>query len=142
VRRRELIVGLGGAAVWPLATAAQRNRRIGVLIAYAESDPETNSRLAAFRLGLAKRGWSEGGNIRIDYRFVSGGAGQHQVLVQELIALQPDVILAHTTAIALAVQRENRAIPVVFVNVSNPIETGLITSLPRHLRAAGADLYF
>jgi putative ABC transport system substrate-binding protein len=125
---------MAGAAAWPLSAQAQlpeRIRRIGVLIAYSESDPETKSRLAAFRLGLAKRGWSEGGNVRIDYRFAVASAGQHQVLARELIALQPDVILAHTTAIALAAQRESRDVPIVFVNVSNPIEAGLVSSLPR-----------
>ena len=88
-------------------------------------------RLAAFRLALAKRRWSEGGNVHIDYRFAAGNAVHHSALAKELIALQPDVILAHTTAVATAVLRETRAIPIVFVNVSDPIGSGFIASLAR-----------
>ena len=133
MKRRGFIAGLAGAAMAPFTVRAQqidRVRRVGVLIAYAEDDPETKTRLAAFRLGLARRGWSEDRNVRIDYRFAAASAGQHQVLAQELIGLRPDVILAHTTALAAAVQRESR-IPTVFVNVSNPIEAGLVASLAR-----------
>jgi putative ABC transport system substrate-binding protein len=81
MKRREFITLLGGAAAWPLAARAQqageRMRRVGVLIAVGEDDPEAKSRLAAFRLGLAKRGWSEGRNVQIDYRFAAAGA-RHQ----------------------------------------------------------------
>ena len=96
-------------------------RRIGVLMGFAEDDPETKARLAGFRQGLEKRGWSEGRNVRIDYRFAAGRADQFQALAKELVALQPDVILAHTTPVAAALQRESRTIPIVFVNVSDPI---------------------
>jgi putative ABC transport system substrate-binding protein len=134
LKRREFITLLGSAAVaWPLAARAQqgeRMRRIGVLIGYAEDDPETKSRLAAFRLGLAKREWSEGRNINIDYRF-GASAGQHQVLAKDLVALQPDAILAHTTLVAAVLQRETSTIPLVFVNVSDPIGSGFIASLGR-----------
>src|SRR6516164_4621386 len=96
--RRAFITLLGGAAAtWPLAARAQQSdqrRRIGVLTALAEDDPETKARLAAFRQGLEKRGWSEGRNVRIDYRFAPDSA-QVQVLAKGLVALQPDVILAH-----------------------------------------------
>ena len=135
MKRREFITLIGGAAAaWPVAARAQQPggvRRIGVLIAYAEGDPEMKSRLAAFRLALAKRRWSEGGNVYIDYRFAAGNAVQHSALAKELIALQPDVILTHTTAVATAVLRETRAIPIVFVNVSDPIGSGFIASLAR-----------
>ena len=134
MRRREFIAGLGGAAVtWPLAARAQqaeRMRRIGVLLALAESDPETAMRLAAFRLGLEKRGWVEGRNIRIDYRYVPVGA-QAQAAAKELIALQPEAILAHTTQVARTLQQETRTVPVVFTNVSDPIGAGFVTSLAR-----------
>jgi putative ABC transport system substrate-binding protein len=105
-------------------------RRIGVLGILAEDDPQMKADLAAFRLGLERLGWSEGRNVRIDTRFAPAGA-QAQVLAKELVALQPDVILAHSTPVAAALQRESRTIPIVFVNVSDPIGSGFIASLAR-----------
>jgi putative ABC transport system substrate-binding protein len=133
MNRRAFISLIGGAAAWPLAARAQQSdgmRRIGVLMGLAEDDPETKARLAAFRLGLDKRGWSEARNVRIDYRFAPGSA-QVQVLAKELVALQPDVILAHTTPVIAALQRESRTIPIVFVAVADPIGSGFVASLPR-----------
>jgi putative tryptophan/tyrosine transport system substrate-binding protein len=132
--RREFITLLGGAAAWPLAARAQqseRMRRIGVLMNFVEDDPEAKARLAAFRQGLERRGWSEGRNAHLDYRFTAISAERTQVLAKELVALEPDVILAHSTAIAAALQRETRAIPIVFTNVSDPIGLGFIVSLGR-----------
>jgi ABC-type uncharacterized transport system substrate-binding protein len=100
-------------------------------MAYAEDDPEGILRVAKFRQELERLGWSEGRNIRIDYRFTAASADQFQVLAKELVALHPDVILAHATGNAAALQRETRAIPIVFVNVSDPIGAGFITSLAR-----------
>ena len=113
MKRREFITLLGGAAAaWPLAARAQqpdRMRRIGVLVSLAEDDPEMQLWLTAFRQGLEKLGWSEGRNVRIDYRFHTAGADQVQVPVKELVALQPDVILAEGTSTAAALQaREPR----------------------------------
>jgi putative ABC transport system substrate-binding protein len=109
LKRREVIKLLGGiAAAWPLQARAQqsdRMPRIGMLIGYAEDDPEVKARLAAFRAGLAKRGWSESRNVQIEYRFAAGSSDQYPVLAKELIALHPDVILAHTTPVAAALQR-------------------------------------
>jgi putative ABC transport system substrate-binding protein len=133
MRRREFITLMGGAAVWPLAARAQQPepmRHIGVLIGLAEDDPETKARLAGFRRGLEKRGWTEGRNIRFDYRFAPAGA-QAQVLAQELVALQPDAIFAHATLLVAALQRESRKIPIVFAGVADPIGSGLISSLAR-----------
>ena len=134
MQRREFITLLGGAAAaWPLAVHAQqadRVRRIGVLMGYAEDDPETKVRLAAFRQRLEKR-WSEGRNVQIDTRFVAANADKYEPLAKELVATQPDVILAHTTQVAAALQREGRAIPIVFVNVSDPIGSGFVASLSR-----------
>src|SRR5262249_30598845 len=111
MRRREFITLVGGAAAaWPLAARAQqgdRLRRIGMLIGYAEEDPETKSRLVAFWERLKKRGWSEGHNIEIEARFVAGSASQYEPLAKELVRLQPDVILAHTTPVTAALQRES-----------------------------------
>src|SRR5262245_23105519 len=133
LERRKFLATLGGAAAWPLAVRAEQPdgmRRIGVLMGLAEDDPEIRARFAAFRQGLEKRGWSEGRNVRIDYRFAPASA-QVQVLAKELVALQPDVILAHTTPVTAALQRESRTIPIVFAAVSDPIGSGFVASLPR-----------
>jgi putative tryptophan/tyrosine transport system substrate-binding protein len=133
--RRELITLLGSAAAWPLAARAQqpdRIRRIGVLAGLAEDDPEMTARLAGFRQGLEKRGWSEGRNVRIDYRYApESSADRAQVLAKELIALQPDAIFAQATSVVTALQRETRTIPIVFVAIADPIGSGFVASLPR-----------
>ena len=135
MRRREFITLLGGAAAaWPLAARAQpeRMRRIGVLASLAEDDPEMMARLAGFRQGLQKRGWSKGRNVSIDARFApNSSADQMQVLAKELIALQPDVILAQSTPVVAALQRESRAIPIVFAGIADPIGSGFVASMPR-----------
>src|SRR5215203_5803013 len=114
--RRTFIAGLGSAAVtWPrgaLGQQSNRKVRIGVLIGYAEDDPETKARLAALRQGLQKRGWFEGRNIQIETRFAAGSADKHAHLAKELVAGHPDVILAHTTPVVAAVRHESRAIPI------------------------------
>jgi putative ABC transport system substrate-binding protein len=135
IGRRQLISALGGAVIaWPLAARAQqteRVRRIGVLVASAEDDREMQARLAAFRQALEKLGWSEGHNVRIEYRFAGGSGVQIQPLVKELLALQPEVIVAQSPPIASAFQRESGAIPIVFLSVGNPIGLGFIASLAR-----------
>ncbi len=134
MRRREFITLLGSAAAWPIAVHAQQAeqmRRVGALIGYADDDPETKSRLAAFRQRLETRGWSEGRNVHIETRFVAGRSDQYEPFAKELVGSQPDVILAHTTAAAAALQRESRTIPIVFVNVSDPIGSGFIANLAR-----------
>ena len=134
MRRREFITLIGGAAVaWPLAGRAQqaeRMRRVAILMGLAEDDPETKARLEKFRSDIEKLGWSEGRNVHIEIRFAPAGANA-QALAKQLIALQPDVILAHSAQVADVVQRETRTIPVVFVNVSDPIGAGFIASLAR-----------
>jgi putative tryptophan/tyrosine transport system substrate-binding protein len=134
VRRREFISLLGGVAAWPLAARAQqeRMRRIGVLTALSADDPEIKARLAGFRQGLEKLGWSEGRNVRIHTRFApASSADEAQMLAKELIALQPDVILAHTTPATAVLQRQSRTIPIVFVGISDPIAQGFVPSLAR-----------
>jgi putative ABC transport system substrate-binding protein len=134
MRRREFITLISGAAAWPFAAGAQqgeRIRRIGVLIGGAEDDPETKVRLAAFRQGLEKRGWSEGRNVRIETSFAGGDVNKYRPLAKELVATKPDVILAQTTQIAAALQHENSVIPTVFVSVSDPIGSGFVASLAR-----------
>jgi putative ABC transport system substrate-binding protein len=134
MKRREFIAGISSATAWPVVVWAQQSgetRRIGALIAFAKDDPETEERLAAFRQGLGKRGWVEGRNIHLDYRFAAGRGDQFPVLAKELVAMQPDVILGHTPGATVALQRETRTIPIVFVNVSDPIGMGFIASLSR-----------
>jgi putative tryptophan/tyrosine transport system substrate-binding protein len=132
IKRRDFITLLGGAtAAWPLAARGQqpdRMRRIGVLVPYDEGDPENKARLTSFRQGIEKRGWSEGRNVRIDYRYAPAGA-QAQALAKELVALRPDVIFAVGTAMAAALQRESRTIPIVFLGASDPIGSGFVASL-------------
>ena len=133
--RREFITLLGGAAAaWPLTARAQlpeRVRRIGVLMGLPENDPDTDARLAGFREALERLGWLEGHNIRIDYRFAPAGA-QAPVRAKELVALQPDVILANSTPVTAALQRETRTIPIVFTGLTaDPISEGFVTSLAR-----------
>ena len=131
MRRREFITLAGGAAIWPLAARAQqsaRMRRIGVLVSGAQSDAEIQARLAAFRQQLDRLGWSEDHNMHLDYRFAAT-ADQFQPLARELVSLRPDVLLAVTTPVAAALQRESSLIPIVFVSVSDPIGSGFIASL-------------
>jgi putative ABC transport system substrate-binding protein len=135
IRRREFITLLGGvAAAWPIAGRAQpseRIRRIGVLAALPEDDSEIQAQLAAFRQGLDRLGWSQGRNAHIDSRFAHANVDQVQALAKELVALQPDVILAHTTPVVAALRRESRAVPIVFVYVSDPVASGFVASLSR-----------
>jgi putative tryptophan/tyrosine transport system substrate-binding protein len=133
MRRRQFITLLGGAAGgWPLAARAQQPgamRRIGVFTGFAEDEPEIKARLAGFRERLERLGWSEGRNIRIDYRYAPASAERAQMLAKELVALQPDVILAHSTPIVVALKPESRTIPIVFVGITDPVAQGFIVSL-------------
>src|SRR5215217_1828504 len=133
MRRREFFSLVGGAAAWPISARGQptdRMRRIGVLVALAENDPEMKQRLAAFREGLEKLGWSDGRNVTIDYRFAPAGSQVH-VLARELVALQPDVILAQSTPPTAALQQETSTIPIVFASVADPIGSGFVARLSR-----------
>jgi putative tryptophan/tyrosine transport system substrate-binding protein len=131
MNRREFITLLGGAAAWPLAARAQQPDQvpaIGMLMGYAEDDPETQARLAGFREGLGELGWIEGRNVRIDYRFAPWGPGQAQAFAKELIALRPNVLVGDSAPASVALSRETRAIPIVFVGVSDPVGGGLVAS--------------
>jgi putative tryptophan/tyrosine transport system substrate-binding protein len=128
IGRRKFITALGGAAVtWPLRSRAKGIRRIGVLIVEDNSANRTN--LAALLGGLERTGWSEGRNARIDVRFAE--PEQVRACAQELISLQPDVVVAFTTPAAIALQRQSRTIPIVFIGVADPIGAGLVASLAR-----------
>src|SRR5262249_45751925 len=132
VRPREFITFLGGAAVWPLAARAQRAervRRIGTLIGTAQSDPAAQSWFAAFQNALAKLGWREGGNLRIELRWGAGDADRIGTLAKELVDLRPDVIFGVTTPVIGALARETRTIPIVFAIVADPIGGGFAASI-------------
>jgi putative tryptophan/tyrosine transport system substrate-binding protein len=133
MRRREFIRLLGSAAAaWPLAARAQqpaRMRLIGVLIGYAENDPAVQSQVAAFRGTLAKLGWTEGRNLRIEIRWAAGNPDRMKTLAKELVDLRPDAILGHTTSVTSALARETPIIPIVFVTVADPIGGGFAASL-------------
>jgi putative tryptophan/tyrosine transport system substrate-binding protein len=134
MRRRQFITGLGSAAAWPVVARAQqreRMRRIGVMVTETADDPAIQARLAAFRQELERFGWSVGGNVRIDVREPQGSAEWAQVFAKELIALQPDVILSIGPQTTAMFQRESRAIPIVFVQVADPIAFGFVASLAR-----------
>jgi putative ABC transport system substrate-binding protein len=134
MNRRELIAGLGSAAVWPAVGRAQqgeRVRRIGVLTAYDENDAETKRDVPAFTQALADLGWTIGRNVRIDIRWAGGDSNRLRALAQELIGLQPDIILAGSTPVTAALQRETRTIPIVFEGVGDPVASGLVSRLDR-----------
>jgi putative ABC transport system substrate-binding protein len=124
---------LGGATAWPLAARAQQSegiRRIGVLMAILESDPEAQAYLAAFREGLQKLGWADGRNVRIDYRFAAANPENYAKYAAELVALAPDVILAPGLALVHLLQT-TRTIPIVFPVFADPVGSGLVESLSR-----------
>jgi putative ABC transport system substrate-binding protein len=130
VRRREFIATLGGAAAWPLAAHAQqgeRERRVGVLMGIA-NDAEGQERMAVFRKTLDSFGWKEGRNVRFDYRWAPGNAAQARVFAEELVELKPDVIFCLSTTVAIAVRSTTQTIPVVFVQVTDPIGARLVQS--------------
>jgi putative ABC transport system substrate-binding protein len=107
-------------------------RRIGVLMAFAESDTKGQEFIAAFREGLQKLGWSEGRNIRVDIRRATGGDAElRQRFAKELIALQPDLILVQSTPNTGALLQQTRTIPIVFVQVTDPVGSGFVASFPR-----------
>ena len=133
MRRREFITLLGGAAAWPLAARAQqggRMRRVGVLQATAENDPETQARTKAFRQGLAALGWTEGRDILIDYRYAAGDTARIKAYAAEIVSAGPDLILAHSTPVVAAL-RQGNPVPIVFVQVTDPIGQGFVASLAR-----------
>jgi ABC-type uncharacterized transport system substrate-binding protein len=134
MRRREFITLLGGAAIWPSVALAQRPdqmRLVGALSNIPEDDAAMKARFAAFRQELERLGWLQSRNIRIETRFGAVTPEQIHASAKELLALQPDVILANAPHVARALQEASRTIPIVFVAVSNPIGTGLIASLAR-----------
>jgi putative tryptophan/tyrosine transport system substrate-binding protein len=131
--RRKFITLVGAAAAWPLVARAQsdRVRRIGVLMAYAESDPEGQAWVAAFREGLQKLGWTENTNVRIDYRWATAEVAQIRQQAKELVAQQPELILSSGSPTTLALVQQTRTLPIVFANLVDPIGQGFVASMSK-----------
>jgi putative tryptophan/tyrosine transport system substrate-binding protein len=131
MQRREFITLLGGAAAWPATARAQqrdRVRRVGALIWVVEADQEWQARFQAFRGGLADLGWIEGRNLRLDVRWAGPDAARQREAARELVALSPEAILTTNTTTTQAARDATRSIPIVFVTLSDPVATGVITN--------------
>ena len=135
MRRREFIAFVGGAAAaWPLVAQAQQTeqmRRIGVLMARSANDPEGQAFVAAFLQGLQELGWSDGRNVTIDIRWFTGNSADARKYAAELVALAPDVILAHSSQAVAALGQITRTVPIVFAGVTDPVGAGYVDSLAR-----------
>jgi putative tryptophan/tyrosine transport system substrate-binding protein len=134
LKRRKFISLLGGAAVWPLAVRAQqgeRVRRIGVLMGFATTDPDAQAFQRAFSQRLRELGWTDGTTARFEYRWASGDRDRFKAYASELVALNPDVILAHTTPAVAALRPETTTIPIVFVQITDPVGQGFVGNLAR-----------
>ena len=134
MRRRDFIKGIVSAGAWPFAARAQQRvqmRRIGALIGFTETDADVQSWLAAFRGGLAKLGWTEGSNLRIELRWGGADPDRIKTFAKELVDLRPDAILSVTTPVTGALIRETQTIPIVIATVADPISSGFVTNLGR-----------
>jgi putative ABC transport system substrate-binding protein len=132
LRRREFITLLSGAAAWPLAARAQqgdRMRRIGVLMPFDENDPEETTFVSALTQALAALGWTDGRNVRMELRWGGIDINRMRALAQELVGLQPDIIVTNSTPPTAAVQRETRTIPIVFASLGDPVASGIVARL-------------
>jgi putative ABC transport system substrate-binding protein len=133
IRRRAFLTLLGGAATaWPVgAWAQERVRRIGVLSSLAVDDPQEQARIAAFLKVLQQFGWSDGRNVRFDYRWGFGNAANIRKYAAELVALAPDVIIVTGTSPMAPLLQSTQTLPIVFVNVGDPVGAGFVGSLAR-----------
>ena len=132
MNRREFIIGAVTAAPSPFSAYAQseRVRRIGVLTALAQSDPEAKIRITTFERELQRFGWIINRNVIIDYRLAASDSGRYRAFARELVELQPDVIVGSTKPVVAELLQVTRTIPVVFLSVTDPIGSGFVTSLP------------
>jgi putative tryptophan/tyrosine transport system substrate-binding protein len=140
MKRRAFISLLGAAAAWPLAASwpraahgqhGERMRHVGVLLAWTPGDVQAAPALAALTKGLQELGWVNGRNIRLEYRWTAAEVDRMHASARELVELQPDIIIGHTTPVVAALQRETKTIPIVFIIVSDPVGSGFVSSLPR-----------
>jgi ABC-type uncharacterized transport system substrate-binding protein len=135
MRRRDFIILLGGAAiVWPGIAISEPNdpvRRIGVLMGVAEGDAEVQPRLLVFQKVLQDLGWTDGRNVRIDYRFVVADPDRLGAAGAELLGLEPDVLLAQSTPEIRALLKQTRTVPIVSPMIADPVGSGLVESFAR-----------
>jgi putative ABC transport system substrate-binding protein len=133
MRRREFIAGIGGTAAWPLMASAKLKptRRVGVLIARSDTDPQGQKQAAAFEQGLRELRWSPGRNIHIDYRWQTADAAQRLEYAKQLVSLSPDVLVANSTPFLVAARQATNSVPIVFVGVADPVKQGFVESLAR-----------
>src|SRR5262249_591327 len=134
MRRREFIAAVGWAAAWPMVARAQQAQKVplvGALMPFEKGDEEAERRQSAFQNGLEQLGWRNGQNIRIEYRWAGGDPNRYQSHAADLVGLAPDVIIATATPVLAAVRAQTRTIPIVFVQVIDPVSRGLVNSLAR-----------
>jgi ABC-type uncharacterized transport system substrate-binding protein len=133
MRRRDfIIIAAGGTALtWPLVARAQQVKRIGVVMAYAESDPNGQVQVTALRQQLEKLGWTDGRNLRIDLRYAADDSARIRVVATELLRVGPDVIVTNSNLITSIFKSEVGSTPMVFVSVSDPVGSGFVTDLAR-----------
>jgi ABC transporter substrate binding protein len=134
MRPREFIAGLGSAAAWPVMARAQRPqpmRRVGILWPYTETDPDSQSRITSLQRALQDLGWTEGTNIRFDYRWGASAEDRDRIrrYAMELVALAPDVIVAGSGGIAVELKQTSHTVPIVFPAADDPVGNGLVESL-------------
>src|SRR5215468_7027586 len=132
MRRREFIAGLGGAAAWPLAARAQQDgrvRRVGALIGGDESDADRQTHVAAFGNALQDLGWTEGRNLRIDWRWAANDANRARTYAAELVALNPDLLFGDNSFVVRELQQATRTLPIIFARTTDPVRAGYVVSL-------------
>jgi putative tryptophan/tyrosine transport system substrate-binding protein len=134
IKRREFITGLGAAAVWPVVARAQQSERvrhIGVLMNTVQEDPGGQPDVTAFRRGLTELGWVEGRNIDIEFRWPGGDIERVRTFAKELVGLRPDVLIGRSTPATAALKQQTSTIPIIFVNITEPVAQGFVQSLAR-----------
>src|SRR5215510_11353542 len=134
MERRKFLTLIGSVSVWPLAARAQqddRRRRVGVLLAYLESDAQVQTWTKALETSLQELGWTSGRNIQLDYRWAGPNPDRLRAAAEELVRLSPDILLPVATPALIAAQRATSSIPIVFANVADPVGQGLIANFSR-----------
>jgi putative tryptophan/tyrosine transport system substrate-binding protein len=134
MKRRQFVTLLSGAAMWPLVASAQQLdqvHRVGVLSNIGESDLEAQSMVTALHEELRKLGWMDGRNLQVDHRWAAGNPDRATTMAKQLVALKPEVLVGHTTPSVIALRKQTEVIPIVFVQISDPIGAGFITNLAR-----------
>jgi putative ABC transport system substrate-binding protein len=134
MRRRDFITLLGGGAAWPFTARGQqgeRMRRVGVLMAEGENDPQSRARAAALQRALARLGWIVGRNIQLDYRHAEGDLERTKIESAALLTLRPDVVIAVASTATRVLQEATSSVPIVFIGISEPVTQGFVASLAR-----------